>query len=160
VRRSVRRRFALRRTAVIAAMRRMSLLSAGVACAALAADAPRRDARYWLRDDGEVTRVEPAPHDGTGTTTAYRYFDDVPNPGVIFRKRSLPKGAAIGRHVLGHDEVYYVVSGDAELQVDGETRAMRAGSAAYMRAGADVGIRQAGAAALVVIVAYPPPAAR
>jgi quercetin dioxygenase-like cupin family protein len=117
---------------------------------------PHERGRFWIRQDSDVAHVEPAPHDGTGSTTAYRYFDDVENPGVVFRKRALPKGGSIGMHVLGHDEVYYVLSGQAELTVDAAKRTLQPGTAAYMREGADVGIRQLGAADLVIIVAYPP----
>ena len=45
--------------------------------------------RFFLNEDAQVQRSEPGPHEGTGATTAYRYFDDVPDAGVIFRKRAL-----------------------------------------------------------------------
>ena len=34
--------------------------------------------RFCVREDAAVAKVEPAPHDGGGESTAYRYFDDVP----------------------------------------------------------------------------------
>ena len=97
------------------------------------------------------------PHDGSGQTKAYRYFDDVKDAGIVFRKRALPKGGAIGMHVLGHDEVYYVLSGQAELTVDDVQRPLQPSTAVYMAKGANVGIRQAGDDDLVLIVAYPAP---
>lgn len=112
--------------------------------------------RFFYREDSAVTREEPGPHEGTGTTTAYRYFDDVTDAKVIFRKRALHPGASIGMHVLSHDEVYYVVSGRGELKVDDTTVEVGPGSATFMHEGADVGIRQVGDEDLVVIVAYPP----
>jgi quercetin dioxygenase-like cupin family protein len=112
--------------------------------------------RFFLKRDAEVTRVEPGPHEGTGKTTAYRYFDDVPDARVIFRKRALHKGASIGMHVLTHDEVYYIVSGRGELRVDDAKREVGPGSAIFMHEGADVGIKQLGDEDLVVIVSYPP----
>jgi len=112
--------------------------------------------RYFHRDDAAVTRDEPGPHEGTGTTTAYRYFDDVTDARVIFRKRALHPGASIGMHVLTHDEVYYVVSGRGELTVDDSKVEVGPDSATFMHEGADVGIRQTGEEDLVVIVAYPP----
>ena len=33
--------------------------------------------RFFVREDAAVAKVEPAPHDGGGDSTAYRYFDDV-----------------------------------------------------------------------------------
>ena len=112
--------------------------------------------RFFHREDANVTREEPGPHEGTGTTTAYRYFDDVTDAKLIFRKRALHPGASIGMHVLGHDEVYYVVSGRGELTVDDTTISVEPGSATFMHEGADVGIRQTGDEDLVIIVAYPP----
>jgi mannose-6-phosphate isomerase-like protein (cupin superfamily) len=111
---------------------------------------------FILKQDAEVTRKEPGPHEGTGETTAYRYFDEVKDARVIFRKRALHPGASIGLHKLKHDEVYYVISGRGELMVDGATREMGPGSAAFMWEGANVGIRQMGDEDLVIIVSYPP----
>jgi mannose-6-phosphate isomerase-like protein (cupin superfamily) len=112
--------------------------------------------RFFLKQDGDVMRVEPGPHEGTGKTTAYRYFDDVPDARVIFRKRALHRGASIGMHVLAHDEVYYIVSGRGVLKVDDTEREVGPNTAIFMHEGADVGIRQIGDEDLVLIVAYPP----
>jgi mannose-6-phosphate isomerase-like protein (cupin superfamily) len=112
--------------------------------------------RFWVREDAAVTKVEPAPHDGGGDSTAYRYCDDVADARVTFRKRALHKGSAIGMHVLKHDEVYYVVSGRGRLRVDDRQVEVGPNTAVFMHEGADVGIWQEGDAELVVIVAYPP----
>jgi mannose-6-phosphate isomerase-like protein (cupin superfamily) len=112
--------------------------------------------RYFLREDSAVTKTEPGPHEGTGQTTAYRYFDDVPDARLIFRKRALHPGASIGMHVLTHDEVYYIVSGRGELSVDDSRVEVGPNSAVFLHEGADVGIRQLGDEDLVIIVAYPP----
>jgi mannose-6-phosphate isomerase-like protein (cupin superfamily) len=112
--------------------------------------------RFWIKTDTQTSTVEPGPHEGTGKTTAYRYFDEVKDARVIFRKRALHKGASIGMHVLEHDEVYYVVSGRGEVTVDDTKRAVEPDTAIFMHEGADVGIRQVGDADLVVIVSYPP----
>lgn len=111
--------------------------------------------RFFVREDAKVAKVEPAPHDGGGDSTAYRYFDDVADARVIFRKRALHKGSAIGMHVLTHDEVYYVVSGRARLRVDDRQVEVGPSTAVFMHEGADVGIWQQGDEELVVIVAYP-----
>lgn len=136
-------------------------VSAAVSTGAPAAvDASRHEHnRYFLRKDADVSHTEPAPHEGTGQTTAYRYFDDVKDARVIFRKRAMPRGSAIGMHVLSHDEVYYVVSGTGELAVDEVTTPMGPDQAVFMHEGANVGIRQTGDADLVIIVSYPPAAA-
>lgn len=112
--------------------------------------------RFWIKTDIQTATAEPGPHEGTGKTTAYRYFDEVKNARVIFRKRALHQGASIGMHVLEHDEVYYIVSGRGEVTVDDTKRAVGPDTAIFMHEGADVGIRQVGDADLVVIVSYPP----
>ena len=112
--------------------------------------------RFFVREDAAVAKVEPAPHDGGGDSTAFRYFDDVADARVIFRKRALHKGSAIGMHVLTHDEVYYVVSGRGRLRVDDRQVDLGPNTAVFMHQGADVGIWQDGDEELVVIVAYPP----
>lgn len=114
--------------------------------------------QFYVRQDADVTSVEPPPHDGTGQSTAYRYFDDVADAKVIFRKRALHKGASIGMHVLRHDEVYYVVSGRGEVRVDDSRVDVGPGTAIFMYEGADVGIWQKGDEDLVLIIAYPPAA--
>jgi len=134
------------------------LLCGSLAFAASGAETPDdTNGRFRIRQDNDVLHVEPAPHDGRGQTKAYRYFDDVKNADIVFRKRALPKGGAIGMHVLGHDEVYYVLSGQAELTVDDVRRPLQPSTAVYMAKGANVGIRQAGDDDLVLIVAYPAP---
>jgi mannose-6-phosphate isomerase-like protein (cupin superfamily) len=127
------------------------------ACAQAPVDSPRHVRnRFFVREDAAVTKVEPPPHDGTGQSTAYRYFDDVTDARVVFRKRALHKGASIGMHVLKHDEVYYVVSGQGELRVDDRRVDIGPDTAIFMHEGADVGIWQKGDEDLVVIIAYPP----
>jgi mannose-6-phosphate isomerase-like protein (cupin superfamily) len=112
--------------------------------------------QFFVREDAAVAKVEPAPHAGGGDSTAYRYFDDVADARVIFRKRALHKGSAIGMHVLTHDEVYYVVGGRGRLRVDDRQVDLGPSTAVFMHEGADVGIWQAGDEELVLIVAYPP----
>ena len=132
------------------------LLCGTLALHASAAEPPDdANIRFRIRQDSEVLHVEPAPHDGRGQTKAYRYFDDIKGAGIVFRKRALPKDGAIGMHLLGHDEVYYVLSGRAELVVDDQKRTLQPSTAVYMSKGANVGIRQAGDEDLVLIVAYP-----
>jgi len=99
---------------------------------------------------------ETAPHQGVGNTTAYRYFDELKDAGLIFRKRALHPGAAHGLNVLKHDEVFYVLSGRGELEVDGSKLALEANTAVFMSMGAAIRLRQQGDEDLVVIIAYPP----
>ena len=108
-------------------------------------------------DENTVTRQEPPPHGAIGMSTAFRISDAVPNRTMEFRKRELHVGAAIGEHPINHDEVYYVLSGEGEVVSDGERATLKAGMAAYLYAGARVGIRQLGKEPLVMIISYPLP---
>ena len=71
--------------------------------------------------------------------------------------RRIPGKFALGDHVIDHDEVYYVLSGAGAVRSDGEERSVKAGVAAYLYAGAKVGIRQVGHDPLTLIIAYPLP---
>jgi mannose-6-phosphate isomerase-like protein (cupin superfamily) len=106
-------------------------------------------------DEARVVRDEPPPHGNIGMSTAWRITDGVPGRTFEFRKRALHKGAAIGLHVINHDEIYYVVSGTGEVTSDGVTRPMTTGMNAYLYTGANVGIKQTGDDPLVLIIAYP-----
>lgn len=109
-------------------------------------------------DEKTAVRDEPPPHGNIGMSTAYRISDSVPGRTMDFRKRVLHPGAAIGLHVIAHDEVYYVLSGTGEVSSDGETKPVGPGTAIYLYNGANVGIRQTGKAPLALIIAYPLPA--
>jgi mannose-6-phosphate isomerase-like protein (cupin superfamily) len=106
-------------------------------------------------DERSVTKQEPPPHGRIGMSTAFRISDAVPGRSMEFRKRALHVGAAIGEHVIAHDEVYYVLSGEGEVVSDGMTERMTPGMAAYLYKGAKVGIRQLGNEPLVLIISYP-----
>lgn len=106
-------------------------------------------------DERAVERREPVPHGAIGMSTAYRITDAVPGRNFEFRRRILDKGAAIGLHVLSHDEVYYVLAGEGEVTSDGVIRRVGPQMTAYLFDGANVGIRQTGAKPLSLIVAYP-----
>ena len=106
-------------------------------------------------DERSVTRQEPPPHGAIGMSTAYRISDAVPGRTMEFRKRALHAGAAIGEHVIAHDEVYYVLSGEGEVVSDGKTARLTPGMAAYLYKGAIVGIRQTGTRPLSLIISYP-----
>ena len=91
---AVRRSVALIRVAAASCV----LVLAAIACARSsepqAAEASRHVRnRFFVREDAAVAKVEPAPHGNLGDSTAYRYFDDVTDARVIFRKRALHKGS-------------------------------------------------------------------
>lgn len=106
-------------------------------------------------DEKSVVRQEPPPHGAIGMSTAFRISDAVPGRTMEFRKRALHVGAAIGEHVIAHDEVYYVLSGEGEVVSDGRKARLTTGMAAYLYSGAKVGIKQLGPEPLVIIISYP-----
>ena len=107
-------------------------------------------------NEADVVKREVPPHNGKGMSTAYRISDAAPEPRAMeFKKRVLHKGALIGLHVLSHDEVYYVLSGEGDVTSDGLTKRLKAGGAAYLYKGNNVGIAQVGDTDLAIIVAYP-----
>lgn len=108
-------------------------------------------------DERTVVKQEAPPHGSIGMSTAYRISDAVPNRTMEFRKRTLHVGAAIGEHVIAHDEVYYGLSGEGEVSSDGKRARLTPGMAAYLYSGAKVGIRQSGKRPLVLIITYPIP---
>lgn len=108
-------------------------------------------------DERRVVKEEPPPHGSIGMSTAYRISDAVPNRMMEFRKRVLHAGAAIGEHVIAHDEVYYVLSGEGEVISNGKRAQLKPGMAAYLYSGANVGISQQGREPLALIIAYPLP---
>lgn len=111
-------------------------------------------------DEADTVREEAPPHGQIGMSTAWRISDAIPAPRSFeFRKRALHVGAAIGVHPIDHDEIYYVLSGTGIVHSDGEEKALKAGSAAWLYKGAKVGIRQTGVEPLVLIIAYPNKAA-
>ncbi len=106
-------------------------------------------------NEQDVVREEAPPHGAIGMSTAYRISDAAPGRWMEFRRRELHVGAAVGLHVISHDEVYYVTAGEGEVTSDGETARLGPGMAAYLYEGANVGIRQIGGEPLSIIIAYP-----
>ena len=133
--------------------------------ASKAASAPAAPARggYVLEQDAQVAREEPGTHKGGGTTIGYSFFKDTPNLGVVFRKRALKPGSAIGYHEQTEDEIYYVLSGRGVMTVDGKDMEVGPGTAILTRPGSSHGLKQVGSEDLVILINYlqqPKPAAK
>lgn len=134
---------------------------AGGACIALFLPAPtsQSQANSLVEHDSIVAEAEPGPHAGGGPTTAYSFFTRAPNLGLVFRKRTLHQGAAIGYHRQNEDEIYYVLSGTGELTLNGVRSVVGRGTAILTRTGSSHGLRQLGSEDLVIIVTYEQPVA-
>jgi mannose-6-phosphate isomerase-like protein (cupin superfamily) len=109
---------------------------------------------YVLERDAEVAVEEPGTHKGGGTTVGYSFFKTVPNLKLVFRKRALKPGSAIGYHLQKEDEIYYVLSGRGEMTMDGKTFEVKAGDAILTRPGASHGLKQIGKEDLVIMINY------
>ncbi|HEX9615743.1 MAG TPA: cupin domain-containing protein [Bacteroidota bacterium] len=110
---------------------------------------------YILERDSEVQHEEPGPHDGSGTTTAFRFFEKAsPAFELAFRKRTLHPGASIGYHLQKDDEVYYVLSGTGEMAMNGKTFQVGAGDAILTRPGSSHGLKQTGKDDLTILIVY------
>ena len=132
------------------------LITALIAAATLQATpaSPPAGVGLVIREADTMVRQVP-PHNGTGMSTAYRISDVAPNRSMEFRKRVMHPGSSIGLHLIAHDEVYHVVSGEGDVTTDGVTTRMTAGDTAYLYDGGNVGITQVGDEDLVLIIAYP-----
>lgn len=129
---------------------------AGGTCVCLLIASPTRppQASSLVEHDTAVETQQPGPHEGGGVTTAYSFFARAPNLELVFRKRALHRGAAIGYHRQDEDEIYYVLSGSGELTLNGQRSVVGPGTAILTRPGSSHGLRQVGSDDLVVIIAY------
>jgi mannose-6-phosphate isomerase-like protein (cupin superfamily) len=109
---------------------------------------------YIHERDAHVARAEPGTHKGGGETIGYSFFAKAPNLRLVFRKRALKPGSAIGYHEQKEDEIYYVLSGRGVMTVDGKSFDVTPGSAVLTRPGSSHGLKQAGPEDLVVLINY------
>jgi mannose-6-phosphate isomerase-like protein (cupin superfamily) len=105
--------------------------------------------------DSLVARREPGPHNGGGETTAFSFFDNETGLSIVFRKRELHAGSAIGYHRNDEDEIYYVLAGRGELTLNAKRSFVGPGTAILTRAGDSHGLRQVGGEDLVILITYP-----
>jgi mannose-6-phosphate isomerase-like protein (cupin superfamily) len=109
---------------------------------------------YVLERDAEVATEEPGTHKGGGQTIGYSFFRNAPNLAMVFRKRALKPGSAIGYHEQHEDEIYYVLSGRGLMTVDAKTFEVRPGDAVLTRPGSSHGLKQTGTEDLVILINY------
>ena len=144
-------------------MRRLLVLTtillgvAWSAALALQRPAPPAPGGYILERDAEVRSNEPGPHAGGGQTTAYSFFKKAPGLTLVFRKRALEAGSAIGYHLQAEDEIYYVLSGRGSMTIDGKSFDVVPGDAILTRPGSSHGLKQVGTEDLVIMINYEQP---
>ena len=109
---------------------------------------------YVVEHDTEVQKAEPGTHDGGGQTIGYSFFAKTPKLGLVFRKRALKPGSAIGYHEQKEDEIYYVLSGRGRMTIDGASFDVGPGTAVLTRPGSSHGLKQTGDQDLVILINY------
>ena len=109
---------------------------------------------YILEHEKDIAKNEPGTHNGGGKTVGYSFFTEADSLKLTFRKRVLHPGSAIGYHLQKEDEVYYIISGTGEMQMNGKTFLVKAGDAVLTRPGSSHGLKQTGKTDLVIIITY------
>jgi len=110
--------------------------------------------KYILQNDVEVAKTEPGTHNGGGETIGFNFFAQAKNLKTIFRKRILKPGSSIGYHLQKEDEIYYVISGNGKMKMNGKVFAVKPGDAILTRPGSSHGIEPNAGNDLVILIAY------
>ena len=112
---------------------------------------------YLLEHENDIAKNEPGTHNGGGSTVGYSFFSKADGLKMVFRKRVLHPGSAIGYHLQNEDEIYYVISGTGEIQMNGKSFPVKEGDAILTRPGSSHGLKQTGKDDLVIIINYQNP---
>ena len=126
------------------------LMTLSVAIKAQSADT----SKYIFENDIEVAKKEPGTHNGGGETVGFNFFAAAKNLRTVFKKRILKPGSSIGYHLQKEDEIYYVISGNGKMQMNGKTFSVKPGDAILTRPGSAHGISPNPDNDLVILIAY------
>lgn len=110
--------------------------------------------KFILQNDIDVAKHEPGTHKGGGETIGYNFFADAKNLKTVFRKRTLKSGSSIGYHLQKEDEIYYVISGNGMMKMNGETFAVKPGDAILTRPGSSHSIAPNKGNDLTILIVY------
>ena len=110
--------------------------------------------KFILQNDIDVVKEEPGTHKGGGKTIGYNFFADAKNLKTVFRKRTLKPGSSIGYHPQKEDEIYYVISGNGKMKMNGETFAVKPGDAILTRPGSSHSIEPNEGNDLTILIVY------
>ncbi len=110
--------------------------------------------KYIMQNDTEVAKEEAGTHNGGGKTIGFNFFANAKNLKTAFRKRILKPGSSIGYHLQKEDEIYYVISGNGTMQMNGKTFAVKPGDAILTRPGSSHGIAPNEGNDLVILIVY------
>jgi mannose-6-phosphate isomerase-like protein (cupin superfamily) len=130
---------------------RTAILISLVACISFAFGKTSQQKPYILEHEKDIAKEEPGPHNGGGTSIGFSFFSKAENLNLVFRKRVLKPGAAIGYHLQTEDEIYYIVSGEGVMKMNGKTFPVYAGDAILTRPGSSHGLEQKGKENLIIV---------
>ncbi|PWS30747.1 cupin domain-containing protein [Pedobacter paludis] len=111
-------------------------------------------AKYIIQNDIEVAKEEPGTHAGGGKTVGFNFFGEAKGLKTAFRKRILKPGSSIGYHLQKEDEIYYVISGNGKMQMNGKIFSVKPGDAILTRPGSSHGIAPNADHDLVILIVY------
>jgi mannose-6-phosphate isomerase-like protein (cupin superfamily) len=120
----------------------------------LASANKNQETGYILEHEKDIIKDEPAPHNGGGNSSVFNFFIDAPNSKLVFRKRVLHPGAAIGYHLQKEEEIYYILSGEGEMTMNNKVFTVKPGDAILTFGGNSYGLKQTGTEDLVLIIDY------
>lgn len=109
---------------------------------------------YLLENEKDIAVEEPGTHNGGGITTGSNFFAKAKDLKLVFKKRVLKPGSTIGYHLQKEDEIYYVVDGQGEMQMNGNSFKVKAGDAVLTRPGSSHGLKVIGNKDLTIIINY------
>ena len=106
---------------------------------------------YVVECDSEVMKEQPGPHGGGGMSLGFSFFDKVSDYPMAFKKRVLKPGSSIGYHLQKKDEIYYILSGEGEMQMNGKSFTVKAGDCILTRPGSSHGLKPKGEMAIIIM---------
>lgn len=110
--------------------------------------------KYILIHEKDIAKEQAGPHKGGGTTISYPFFEGTKDFKMAFRKRILKPGSSIGYHLQEEDEIYYILEGAGEMQMNGKTFPVTAGDAILTRPGSSHGLKPVEGNQLTLMIAY------
>jgi quercetin dioxygenase-like cupin family protein len=114
----------------------------------------QQDTGYVLDHEKDIANEDAGPHNGGGKTTAYSFFSKFKGGKVAFRKRVLHPGSSIGYHPQNEQEIYYILNGKGDLQMNGKTITVSTGDGILTLPGSSHGLKPAGNENLTVLIVY------
>jgi mannose-6-phosphate isomerase-like protein (cupin superfamily) len=109
---------------------------------------------YYIDHEKTIAVEQPGPHEGGGKTTAFPFFDKVKDAKMVFRKRILHPGSSIGYHLQEKQEIYYIIGGNGELNMNGKIIPVNTGDAILTMPGSSHGLKPTGTQDLAVLIIY------